>query len=349
MKYLVILILAAVAIIVDVMVSQNAREPSQVIGNGATKALVGGDYLVAAPGRVESFSEEITVGVPINGLLKQVLVKEGDHVTANQVVALLDIDQYRAQIASAEAELSWKQDELRRLLNGARPEERAVAQAVVEESDQTMKTAGSELDRRRPLVKQGNVSQEVFDRTEEAYIVAKKRREAAVQKFNLINGPPRDEDVGIARAQIELARAKRDLAQAELEQATVRSPIDGTVLRITRHAGEIISTFTDPNIMTIGDVSHLRVRAEVDEADIGKLQIGMPAYVTAEAFGDKRFPGHLVRKGKMLGKKNVHTDDPHEHLDTKILEVVIDIDQPGELLPGLRVNAFMTAPKTAGN
>jgi ABC exporter DevB family membrane fusion protein len=348
MKYLTIVLLVIVVILGGAVVSQFVREPTPTPVTGATRPLVGGDYLVAAPGRVEPTSEEITVGSPINGLLKQVLVKEGDHVAANQVVALLDIDQYKAQISQGEAELKWREDELRRLLNGARPEERAVAQAALDEADAQMKTAGSELERRRPLVKQGNISQEVFDRTEEAYTVARKRREAAAQRFNLINGPPRDEDVAIAKAQIELARAKRDYAQAQLEQATIRSPIEGTILRIPRHAGEIVSVLTDPVIMTIGDVSRLRVRAEVDEADIGKLQIGMPAYVTAEAYGDQRFPGRLVRKGRMLGKKNVLTDDPREHVDAKILEVLIDIEKAGDLLPGLRVNAFMLAPKTAG-
>jgi HlyD family secretion protein len=349
MRFLAALLIAGLIIVGQALLAPNGQERTPATGSGATRPLVSGDYLVAAPGRVEPASEEITVGVPVNGLLKQMLVKEGDRVTANQVVALLDIDQYRAQIAAAEAELTWREDELRRLENGARPEERAQAQAAFDETDALMKNASSDLERRRPLLKQGNVSQEVFDHTEEAYIVSRKRRDAAGQRLALINGPPRDEDVGIARAQIALAKAKRDKAQADLDQATIRSPIEGTVLRVTRHAGETISIFTDPTIMTIGDISHLRVRAEVDEADIGKLQIGMPAYVTAEAFGDERFAGHVVRKGRMLGKKNVHTDDPREHVDAKILEVIIEIDQPGELLPGLRVNAFMQAAKTAGN
>jgi len=63
--------------------------------------------------------------------------------------------------------------------------------------------------------------------------------------------------------------------------------------------------------------------------------------VTAEAYGDRKFLGRVIRVGRILGKKNVRTDEPTEHVDTKILETLVEL-KAGELLPlGLRVDAFV--------
>ena len=127
----------------------------------------------------------------------------------------------------------------------------------------------------------------------------------------------------------------------------IRSPIDGTVLHAYLHPGELVSIYFDRPILSLGDLSKLYVRAEIDEADVAKVKPGLPAYVTAAAYGDERFPGRVIRVGQTLGKKKVYTDDPKERVDTKVLEVLIALDTPGPLRPGLPVNAFLMRPTAA--
>lgn len=104
------------------------------------------------------------------------------------------------------------------------------------------------------------------------------------------------------------------------------------------------ATTPDP-IFTIGDKQALRVRMDVDETDVSKLVPGQRAYVTADAYGQQRFWGHVVRIGQELGRKNVRTDEPTERVDTKILETLIELD-PGISLPvGLRVDAFIVGTR----
>ena len=115
------------------------------------------------------------------------------------------------------------------------------------------------------------------------------------------------------------------------------------MLRKHHREGESVSNSTsapDP-IFTIGDKSALRVRVDVDEADVSKLSMGQRAYVTADAYGDQRFPGHVVRIGEELGRKNVRTDEPTERVDMKILETLVELDKGVELPIGLRVNAYI--------
>jgi HlyD family secretion protein len=79
---------------------------------------------------------------------------------------------------------------------------------------------------------------------------------------------------------------------------------DGIVLRKLRHSGESVSTQFDSPVVTLAADSSLRVRLDVDETDIAHLRVGQPAYVSAKAYGAQRFTGHLIRVGKILGRKN---------------------------------------------
>ena len=71
-------------------------------------------------------------------------------------------------------------------------------------------------------------------------------------------------------------------------------------------------------IVTLADDSSLRVRLDVDEVDVARLRVGQPAFVTAEAYGKHKFAGHVIRVGRILGKKNVRSEEPTERVDTKI-------------------------------
>ena len=69
------------------------------------------------------------------------------------------------------------------------------------------------------------------------------------------------------------------------------------------------------------------------------MRVGQTAYITAEAYGERRFTGKVIRLGEILGRKNIRTDEPRERVDTKILETLVELD-PGANLPiGLRVDA----------
>ena len=72
-----------------------------------------------------------------------------------------------------------------------------------------------------------------------------------------------------------------------------------------------------------------------------KVRVGQKAYVTADAFGKKKFWGWVVRVGQQLGPKNVRTDEPTEKVDTKILETLVELDPGSQLPDGLRVDAFI--------
>ncbi|MGH7088711.1 MAG: HlyD family secretion protein, partial [Stellaceae bacterium] len=235
--------------------------------------------------------------------------------------------------------------ELQRVTNGAEPAERRAAWAAVEMAQAVEKKAGSELDRKQKLAQSAVASRAALEQAETELEVARNRAEQAQQRFDIVNGPTRADDVAIAEAKLGVAEAALKVAKAALDDTVIRSPIDGTVLRIYRHPGELVSVFVDDPVLSLGDLSALNVRAEIDEADIARVKPGQPAYVTADAYGQQRFRGHVLRLGQVLGKKRVTTGAPGEREDTKVLDALVRLDGPTPLRPGLRVDTFIL-PRT---
>jgi len=299
--------------------------------------------LIAGPGRVEPYSEDIRIGSELSGRLKSVNVEEGDGIHRGEVLAELENADYRAEVESAQANVVAKEAVLRKVINGARHQERAEAWSSVDEARAVMENAQSELRRRQELFKAGVVSREELDRYASDAGVAKAKYDAAVEQHALIDDHAREEDQTLAQADVKLAEAQLDEAEARYQKTFIRSPINGMVLRKHHRSGESVSnssTTPDP-ILTIGDRKTLRVRVDVDETDVSRVRVGQRAYVTADAYGTQKFWGHVVRVGRQLGPKNVRTDEPTEKVDTKILETLVELDSGSQLPDGLRVDAFI--------
>jgi len=305
-----------------------------------------GGARVVGPGRVEPISEEVRIGVEVGGRVVSVGVEEGDTVTAGQVLAELDSRDYRAAVASASARLADAAAVLRRMRNGARPDERREVSAAVAQAEAVLAQAERDATRRAALAADGVIAREESDRAARDRDVARARLTELTARMTLVHDGPRAEDHAQAEAAVALARAGLAEAEARLAKTTIRSPITGTVLRRDVRVGESVS-FERPAsaLFVVADVSRLRVRVEVDETDVARLVPGAEAWVSADAFGDRRFPARVVRIGRALGRKRLYTEEPRERLDTKVLETLLDLE-PGIALPiGLRVDAVIAVPR----
>ena len=336
-QYALLVVGAVVALSTAGLLRSRGKEASTTEVN----ASLANNLLIAAPGRVEAVSEEVRVSSELSGRLKTVNVEEGDRVRQGQVLAEIQNDDYRARVQEAEAELAQREAELRRTVNGARSQERREAEASMKAAEAVLHNARSEAERRRGLADRNVISRDEAERYERAYQVARAQYEEAAQHFSLIDANAREEDRAHAEAAVATAKAQLAEARAYLEKSYIRAPINGVILRQLRHTGESVSTQFDSPVVTMADDSVLRVRLDVDETDVSKLIVGQRAYVTAEAYGEHKFWGRVIRVGLILGKKNIRTDEPSEHVDTKILETLVELDAGQRLPLGLRVDSFV--------
>jgi HlyD family secretion protein len=296
--------------------------------------------MVAAPGLVEPTGEEREIGSQVIGVIREMRVEENDEVVAGQIIAVVDNAEQLARLASARAELALRQAELDRAVNGPRAEERREARAAVSEAEANLDLARREFERKMPLTKSGASTQAALDQARSNLNATDARRAVMAERLALTEAGSRAEDIAAARAQVGLAEANVALADALLDKTFIRSPVAGTILRRYRVAGEAVTNVPPTPIAIVGDLRGLRVRAEVDETDVGRVAAGQRVEVTADAFPNRRFGGTVFRVSLRLGGKVVQTGRPADRVDTKVLQVLIDLDAEARLPVGLRVDAY---------
>jgi HlyD family secretion protein len=174
------------------------------------------------------------------------------------------------------------------------------------------------------------------------------KRVEQLSSEGLVSRDERDRSVSqasIDRAGVEQARSRLSEASARVSQLNVKAPSAGTILKLSVREGEYYSPEGGASLVTLGNLSKVRVRLDIDERFIGSVFVGQPGYVTVEAYNNRKFPGKVVDIAQRMGRKNQRTDDPTERIDTKIREVVLELEDATELVPGLRATGYLSETK----
>jgi HlyD family secretion protein len=323
---------------------QKAKVSVAPPGGGADERteLPRGDF-VAGNGVIEPKDREVKVAGEVAARIKLVRVREGEHVEAGQVLVELENGSELAAQAAQEADLEIARAELTRTMHGMRKEDVEAVAADTASLSARAELSKTTLRRVEVLAKSGASTPDELDRARRqaetdarSYEAAEARRRAAVSGS-------RAEDILVARARVAAASARLSEAKAKVERLLVRAPSAGEVLQVKIRAGEYYAPTGAEPLVVIGDTSSLRVRIDVDERDVHKVKVGARAFVTLSSRPGLRLQGQVVEVGKRMGRKNIRTDDPVERIDTKILEVVVQLAQPDGLVPGLRVVGYIEA------
>lgn len=270
--------------------------------------------------------------------------------------------------AIADAEVARAESHLEKLENGARKEDRLQAEARLARWKAETRMHERTLKRLRNL-RNGGVEAATLEEVENAEdkldiaraglaeakayyeltcLPARKediesaKAECAIQRGRaaMVKGKAREEDLAVARADVATAEAQIEIARARLEKTLLRAPTDGVVLKVFLEDGERAVPMDTTPVLTMGDTSKLMIRAEVDENDVAKVHADHRVYAKARAFGDKRFSGTVVRVGHSMGRKRLFTDSPREKIDTRVLEVMIELDRTPDIPVGFRMDVY---------
>ncbi|NUS38929.1 MAG: efflux RND transporter periplasmic adaptor subunit [Lysobacter sp.] len=226
------------------------------IGNngGATSVLDATGYVVAR--------RMATVSAKITGKVREVLIEEGQHVQAGQVMATLDPVDANAQRDLAGAQLSAAHSQV------------AGVQAQLREAE-------ANATRLSGLVKQQLVSRAQYDQ--------------AVAQRDALRA-----QLATAQRNTSVAADQLRIAGNGVDNTVVRAPFTGVVVAKAAQPGEIVSPlsagggFTRTGIGTVVDMESLEVEVDVGEAFIGRVQPGMPVQAVLNAYPDWKIPGHVI-------------------------------------------------------
>lgn len=299
----------------------------------ATRLLSGGnDALVSASGTVEA--TEADLGFQIPGRIDSIAVREGDEVVPGQELAWLDRAELAARRQAAQAQAASARARLLELERGFRPEEIAQGRAAVRAAEQRLADARRDLERVRRLHDGGAASRQQLDHQETAYELAHSQHESAQEQLAILEQGPRQETVAAQRALLAQARAAVTQVDAALEQGVIRAPMSGIVTQRHREPGETAPAGVP--IVTLLNPDDRWVRIYVPEDEVGRLAIGQPATISADAYPDRRYGGAVVfiAREAEFTPRNVQTQAERVKLVYRV-KVRITEDPSFDLKPGL--------------
>ncbi|MDP3279105.1 MAG: efflux RND transporter periplasmic adaptor subunit [Deltaproteobacteria bacterium] len=303
---------------------------------------------IAGNGIIEPAAPETRVAGAIAGRIARILVAEGAQVTAGQPLVELDAATERAALEAAEAEVTVARAELTRAMHGSRREDIEAATADTAGAQRRAELTQSLLSRTEGLFRSGNATQDELDRARaQADIDRASARQLDARRRATVAGTRREE-ITVAVARLRSAEARRAQSQATLERLTVTAPLDGEVLQVKFRVGEYYAPAGEP-LMVIGDTRTYRARIDIDEREFAQVSVGANAYVVADAYGERRFGARVTHVARRFGRRNLRTDDPSERIDTKILEVVLTLQNANGLLVGQRVVGYLQTVSGSGN
>ncbi len=308
-------------------------------------------------------TDDVIVSSQVQGRLHELLVKAGDTVKRDQLVALIEPEQYKAdrayyahteessaaQVQGAEAALKYQELQTRDQVRQAEAA-LAVSEAQQAEAVADLERARLDFERANGLFKQGIVAAQVNDTSRTTYEAAKahlnslqkqveaQRAALALARSTVEQIAVRESGVAAGRHQLAAAGAQKERAEIFLGHTEIRAPISGLVAERAARQGEVVNP--GQPIFTLINPDDLWVRADVEETYIERVRVGDRVPV--------RFPSGLERTGTVFFRgvdANFATqrDVSRTKRDIKTFEIRLRVDNSDRrLYPGL--TAFVTVP-----
>jgi HlyD family secretion protein len=271
---------------------------------------------VQATGAVQPLLQ-INIGAQVNGRVTRVLVDFNSPVKKGDVLAEIDPSIYGTQVSAQEANVSSQRAQL------------AQARAQMENQRALMDTAHVALDRVERLFKAGLASKGDLDAAQGNHSAAKASFDAAVA------------NVTSSEAAIRSQEAQLGQLTANLGYTKIYSPVDGVVVTRSIDPGAtVVASFQAPVLFVIAqDLRKMRVLADVDEADVGKLGEKMAAECVVDAFPGETFHG-IVSQLRF---------SPNTVQGVVTYSAVVEVDNPEEKLrPGMTATVTIRTHESKG-
>ncbi|GEM_PF-308891 len=280
--------------------------------------------------------ETVTVTSKIPGRIEKIFVTEGELVKKDTVLAKVEDKTARLQERQAYAAWQAAKAQYEKAIGGARKEQIENARALVKQAEEDLSTALENLKRAERLYKSGTIPKAQYEDTESKYRAAKTQLENAKRNLKMMEEGAQKEDIEMARANMEAAKARYDLANLQLDYTRIKAPITGQVAKIFVDEGNMIGQTTP--ILTLIQEDPIEADIAVPEKYYNEIQAkwkDIEIWIHPSSFPE----GDLFR-GKIVNVSNII--DPQ----TRTFNVKGEIgNSEGRLLPGMFVEARLVVEK----
>lgn len=303
---------------------------------------------LAGVGIAEPSSENIYIGTPVNRIVAKVFVKVGEKVEKGQALFALENSDLVANLNLQKAAYKSALAKLQKIKSLPRPEDLAIAQAMLESAKVALELAKNQNDMVLQLPDPRAISQEERDRRLFAYRQAEVKWNQAKVTYEKTKTGSWKPDLMIADFEVLQAKANVDVVNTEIERTVIKSPIDGTVLQVKIHEGELPSmdSFRAP-LMIIGNMDEIYLRVSINQLDIPYFRSDAPAVAFLQGNNKVKFPLEFVRVEPFLVSKQNLTNDINEKVDTRVLQIIYRIKNEGHpIFVGQQMDVFIESERT---
>lgn len=226
-----------------------------------------------APLAVGYVEGDFVLVAPVEGARIETLgARQGEHVTAGQILATLQAEDAVHAVAEAKAALAQAEAQAADLKEGRRPEEIAVLEAALRSAEAQRSEARRVLERTRDLARRGIAAAADLERAETAVETADAATGQAQANLAVARLPARAETIRAAQGQVERARAALAQAEWRLDQRSVAAPAAGSIAELIRHPGDIAGP-SAPILSLLPDGA-VRLKFYVPEPQFSALAVG---------------------------------------------------------------------------
>jgi HlyD family secretion protein len=304
-------------------------------------------WQAVAPGWVEPWSGEIKLTAPVIGRISEVLVNAGDKVFAGEPLLRLDDEEARVRVATAQAQVALRKRVRNDQSASGKAADRRKAEDAVADAEAALVEAHDAFDKAAIAKRSGGGSDADLAAARTAWTNAQEtlaQRRAQLRRLTAETGTPLPT---LNDGLLNVARSELRLAVVQLDRLTVRAPIAGTVLQVKAKAGESAVPSSPQPLLSLGDVSALRVRAELDERDLGGIKPGYQVVVRADAFRGRDFAAKVSAIAPIVQSGRINSPGSRNLTDINVAEVLVDLADPGPLVVGMKVNVYFHSESAA--
>jgi len=297
------------------------------------------NWQAVAPGLIEPRSGEIKVMAPVIGVISEVMVQSGDKVTADEPLLRLEDEGARARVATSQAQAEMRK-RARNDQGAGKAADRRKAEDSVAEAEAVVVQTRESFDATIKAKRSGGGSEADLAAARTAWTGAQERLAQRRLQLHRFDDDPDTPLPTANEGQLNVARGELRSAFAELDKLTIRAPLASTVLQVNAKVGELATPSVPQALVLLGDLSGLRVRAEVDERDVGKIKLGSKAVVRADAFRGREFAGKVVSIAPLVQPARINSPGSRNLSDFSVTDVLIELSDPGPLLVGMKADVY---------
>jgi len=302
---------------------------------------------VGGAGIVEAWTENISIGTPLPGVVLEVYVpveKVGQTVKKGDPLFLVDNRQLLATMKYNEANLRAARAQLAKLEAQPRPEEVPPSEAKVKVAEANVNLQRDLAERAQKLRPSGAMAVEDVNQRALTFAIARRQLAQAKSEDALLKAGAWKFDKDIASAQVTLAEAQVLQTRTDLDRVLVRTPRDGVVLQVNVREGEYVGTPPGQALMLLGAINDkVHVRVDVDEHDIPRFVKGARATASPRGHAELSYPLRFERVETYVVPKKSLTGDSTERVDTRVLQVIYSMPSDERIYVGQQMDVFIDA------